>query len=222
MFNRIAPWYDVLNHTLSLGIDRSWRKKMIRELVSHQPDHLLDVATGTGDVAFEALKHLDVEEIIGLDLSEDMLELARSKAKKQKGGHLIRFEQGESEEMRFEDERFDAVTAAFGVRNFHHLDRGLSEMYRVLKPGGQVVILEFSNPKLFPFKQLYNGYFKYLLPLIGRITSRDPRAYSYLYESVRAFPDYEEFLERLRGIGYKNCRYKSLTLGICCIYLAEK
>jgi len=224
MFDRIAPYYDFLNHFLSLGIDIAWRKKAIQELVEFAPNKILDVATGTGDLAFEACKKLPNASITAIDLSPQMLEIAVKKQASQgrKEVQSINFLVGDSEHLPFADGHFDSVMAAFGVRNFESLESGLKEMHRVTRLGGQIVVLEFSKPKRFPFKQLYNTYFKYVLPTIGRLTSKDPKAYRYLYESVQAFPDYEKFTSVLEKIGYKECKITPLTLGICCIYTAVK
>ncbi|MBR9921730.1 MAG: bifunctional demethylmenaquinone methyltransferase/2-methoxy-6-polyprenyl-1,4-benzoquinol methylase UbiE [Bacteroidetes bacterium] len=222
MFDNIAPYYDFLNRLLSLGIDKSWRRKAIGRLSAHKPEKLLDVATGTADLAVEAQKQLGCKEIVGVDISEEMLEIGRKKLDKRQLSDIIRLESGDSENLHFPDNSFDASTVAFGVRNFENLDKGLKEINRVLKPGGQIVVLEFSRPRMFPFKQAFNAYFKYILPLIGRLTSKDKRAYSYLYESVQAFPDGPDFVERLEKAGFSKASFKPLTLGICTIYQAEK
>jgi len=222
MFNRIAPYYDFLNRLLSLGIDTTWRKKAIRKLKADQPQLILDVATGTADVAMETARQLDPEKIVGIDISTQMLDIGRRKIKKNGMDTIIELQEGDSENLPFADNTFDAVTVAFGVRNFEHLEKGLTEMNRVLKPGGKLVVLEFSRPTLFPFRQLFNGYFKYILPLIGRLTSKDPKAYRYLYESVQAFPDGQDFVDFLQKTGYTNNQCKPLTLGICSLYWGQK
>lgn len=222
MFDNIAPWYDFLNHFLSLGIDISWRKKTIRALKDIQPQHILDVATGTGDLAIEAIKQLKPRKVVGIDISNEMLEVGRGKIKKNNLSPTLELLNGDSENIAYPDNTFDAVTVAFGVRNFENLNKGLDEMLRVVRPGGKVAILEFSKPTLFPFKQLYNFYFKNCLPLIGRITSKDPKAYSYLYESVQAFPDGKNFVGLLMSLGFKEVYYKPFTLGICTLYVATK
>lgn len=222
MFDNIAPNYDLLNRLLSAGVDVYWRKRAIDKLKSKQPKVILDVATGTGDVAIEMVRQLEPEKIVGLDLANEMLEVGRRKIKKRQMEHIIEMVQGDSEKLPFQDNTFDAVTVAFGVRNFENLEQGLSEMHRVLKTGGQVVVLEFSKPKMPPFKQLYNFYFKNVLPVVGRITSKDPKAYSYLYESVQAFPDGVKFEKILEKTGFKCTHITALTLGICSIYYAEK
>ncbi len=222
MFDNIAPWYDFLNHFLSLGIDISWRKKAIKELQPLRPKMILDVATGTGDLAIEANKQLAPDKVVGIDISNEMLEVGRKKITNKRLAGKIELMLGDSENLPFADNTFDAVTVAFGVRNFENLQKGLKEMNRVMKPGGMVVVLEFSRPTLFPFKQLYNFYFRNMLPFIGRITSKDPKAYSYLYESVQAFPDGLDFIKVLENNGYQSASYKPLTLGVCSIYRATK
>jgi demethylmenaquinone methyltransferase/2-methoxy-6-polyprenyl-1,4-benzoquinol methylase len=222
MFNRIAPYYDFLNRLLSLGIDTIWRKKAIQQLKSSNPKVILDVATGTADVAIETAKRLNPEKIIGLDISSEMLEIGRQKIKKKGLDTIITLEEGDSEALPYPDQTFDAITVAFGVRNFENLEKGLKEMQRVLKDNGQIVILEFSRPSVFPIKQLFNAYFKYILPLIGRLTSKDPKAYSYLYESVQAFPDGDDFLNILLKTGFKSNQCTPLTLGICSLYSGHK
>lgn len=222
MFDTIAPKYDLLNRVLSLGIDVSWRKRAIGYLKSIQPQEILDVATGTADVAIMTAKILKPRRIVGIDIANHMLDFGRKKISKDGLNSVITLETGDSENLRFADGSFDAVTVAFGVRNFENLEKGLMEMHRILRPGGKVVILEFSRPRLFPFKQIYNTYFKYVLPLIGRLTSRDMRAYTYLFESVQVFPEGDHFLQILSRIGYQNSLCERLTLGICTIYVATK
>ncbi len=222
MFDRIAYRYDLLNRVLSLGIDVGWRKTMLRLLRDKQPKQMLDVATGTADVALLAEKMLAPDSIIGIDISTGMLEFGREKVKKAQLTHKIKLETGDAENLQFETGAFDAITVAFGVRNFENLELGLREMHRVLKQNGVLAVLEFSQPQIFPFKQIYNFYFKYILPLIGRLTSQDPKAYTYLFESVQSFPQGERFLDILSQCGYKNATCKQLSLGICSIYIAEK
>ena len=222
MFDKIAPRYDLLNRVLSLGIDVSWRKKALGYLNPEQAKEILDVATGTADVAIMAAKMLNPSKIVGIDIANVMLDLGRVKIKNAGLESVISLETGDSENLRFAENSFDAVTVAFGVRNFENLEKGLAEMLRVLRPGGRVVILEFSKPHIFPFKQLYNSYFKYVLPLIGRLTSRDIRAYTYLFESVQVFPEGSDFLNILTKLGYQIPVCKRLTLGICSIYSATK
>jgi len=221
MFNNISHKYDFLNHFLSLGIDILWRKKAIRLLKPSQPKIILDVATGTGDFAIEALK-LNPIQIIGVDISEGMLNVGKEKMKVKGVDNIITLEVGDSENLRFETNFFDAYTVAFGVRNFENLEKGLSEMLRVLKPNGTAIILEFSKPKKFPIKQLYHFYFNKILPGIGNLISKDNAAYTYLPESVYAFPDGVNFTSLLPKIGYKNTQAIPLMFGIATIYKANK
>lgn len=222
MFNNISGTYDFLNHFLSLGIDVIWRKKAIRELLSDKPKYILDVATGTGDFAFEAIKILKPEKIIGVDISEGMLAIAKEKILKRKMQDIFEVRIGDSERLLFDNDVFDAVTAAYGVRNFENLGKGLADMLRVLKPGGKVVILEFSKPRVFPVKQGYNVYFKYITPAIGKLFSKDASAYTYLPESVAAFPDGENFSGLMRKVGFQNTKCRPLAFGICSIYTGIK
>ncbi len=221
MFDNIAPKYDFLNHFLSMGIDKLWRKKAIRILSGFKAQTILDVASGTGDFAIAAAK-LKPEKIIGFDISEQMLNVGRVKVKKIGLDSLIEFQKGDSEAMPFQDEKFDAITVAFGVRNFENLENGLKEFKRVLKPDGVAIILEFSKPKYFPMKQLYLFYFFGILPVIGRLVSKDSSAYSYLPESVMAFPDDQKFLSILNKVGFSRARQKRLSFGIATIYIAQK
>jgi demethylmenaquinone methyltransferase / 2-methoxy-6-polyprenyl-1,4-benzoquinol methylase len=221
MFDTIAPKYDRLNRLLSGGIDLWWRKRALRYLQA-QPQQVLDVATGTADVAILTARLLKPTTIIGIDIANQMLDFGRTKISKAGLEGVISLETGDSENLRFPDASFDAVTVAFGVRNFENLEKGLAEMLRVLRPGGRVVILEFSRPQIFPFKQLYNSYFKYVLPAIGRLSSRDPRAYKYLYESAQVFPDGDDFIRILSKTGYQHPQCERLTLGVCSIYTAVK
>jgi len=222
MFNNIAPYYDFLNRLLSLGIDKSWRKKAIAQIAPLKPKFVLDVATGTGDLALAANKSFAPDKIIGIDIANEMLEIGRKKIKKQGLENSIELQLGDSENLAFADNTFDAITVAFGVRNFENLEKGLKEMNRVLKKDGALVVLEFSRPHLFPFKQLFNFYFKYILPTIGKLTSKDPKAYKYLYESVQAFPDGDDFINVLEKTGFNSNQWTSLSLGICSIYSAKK
>lgn len=221
MFNNISHRYDFLNHFLSLGIDILWRKKAIRMLKADQPKQILDIATGTGDFAIEALA-LNPDRVVGVDISPGMLEQGKKKMKKRGIDHLIDMQMGDSEKLLFEDNTFDAVIVSFGVRNFENLEKGLSDMYRVLKPGGKAVVVEFSRPRHFPMKQLYNFYFKSILPIIGKLISKDRSAYTYLPESVAAFPDGDDFLAVLHKAGFKNTVCKPLTFGISSIYTGQK
>lgn len=221
MFDSISGRYDFLNHFLSLGIDILWRKKAIALLRDLQPKIILDVATGTGDFSIEALS-LKPEKIIGVDISEGMLEVGRQKMRKRKFDSIIELRLGDSENLPFTDNFFDAVIVAFGVRNFEDMKGGLTEMLRVVKPGGKVIVLEFSRPSKFPMKQLYSVYFTTILPLIGRWVSRDQAAYRYLPESVQAFPDGKDFVKILSDIGYKNPQCNPLTFGISSLYWGTK
>lgn len=221
MFDNISHKYDFLNHFLSLGIDIRWRKKAVKLLKEIQPKQILDIATGTGDFAIEALK-LNPDHVTGVDISEGMLNVGREKLKKRKLDDRITLTSGDSENLPFEDNKFDAIIVAFGVRNFENLEKGLSEMFRVLRPGGKVVVLEFSKPKRFPFKQLYNFYFKNILPTLGKTISKDNAAYTYLPESVKSFPDGKDFTSILDKLGFKDTVCKPLTLGISSIYTGIK
>ncbi len=221
MFNSIAPRYDLLNRVLSGGIDKKWRRNAINQLINIQPKRILDIATGTADLALESVR-LSPTEIIGLDISNNMLEIGRDKIKQRKLDHLIRLDQGDSENLPYSDNYFDAITVAFGVRNFEHLEKGLSEMFRVLKPDGMIVVLEFSQPTSFPIKQFYNFYSKYILPTIGSLISKERSAYEYLPESVKAFPYGNKFLDVLTKVKYKDTKCLPQTFGIASIYTAKK
>jgi demethylmenaquinone methyltransferase / 2-methoxy-6-polyprenyl-1,4-benzoquinol methylase len=222
MFNNISRTYDFLNHFLSLGIDIIWRKKAIGELRKDQPASILDVATGTGDFAFEALKQLNPKKITGVDISQGMLDIAREKIKKRGLEHRFEVSLGDSERLLFDDNTFDAVTVAYGVRNFENLEKGLADMHRVLRPGGKAVILEFSKPSAFPVKQLYHFYFNVITPAIGKIFSKDNSAYKYLPESVAAFPDGRNFTALMEKVGYRETKNRPLAFGICSIYTGIK
>lgn len=222
MFDSIAPYYDYLNRFLSLGIDVWWRKRAIDLITDHPTKNVLDVATGTADLAISIAKRVKPTSVIGMDISSKMLEVGTHKIKKQQLSQIVKLELGDSENLKYQDGQFDLVTAAFGVRNFENLAVGLAEMHRVLGPKGQMMILEFSRPTSFPIKNMFNAYFKYLLPVIGKVKSKDPKAYKYLYESVQAFPDYDKFSDILKNIGFKSVTYKPLSFGICTIYLAKK
>ncbi len=221
MFDSISGRYDFLNHFLSLGIDILWRRKAIALLKELRPKIILDVATGTGDFSIEALS-VNPEKIIGVDISEGMLEVGRKKMIKKKLDKIIELKIGDSENLPFEDNFFDAVIVAFGVRNFENLELGLAEMLRVVKPGGRVVVLEFSKPSKFPMKQLYYIYFTTILPLIGRWISSDQAAYRYLPESVQAFPDGKDFIKILTKTGFKHPQCDPLTFGISSLYWGTK
>lgn len=223
MFDNIAHSYDALNHVFSLGIDVLWRKKSINMLKEINPKRLMDVATGTGDFAIEAQRMgLGAEEIVGVDISEGMLEIGRKKVVKKGYSDTITLQYGDSENLPFEDNYFDAYTAAFGVRNFENLQNGLGDMLRVLRPGGMGLVLEFSKPSSFPFKQLFWFYFKVIMPTVGKLVSKDARAYTYLPESVQAFPQGEDFMNIMKELGYKDVKQKRLTGGIATIYTGIK
>jgi demethylmenaquinone methyltransferase / 2-methoxy-6-polyprenyl-1,4-benzoquinol methylase len=221
MFDRISGRYDFLNHFLSLGIDVGWRKKAINLLTKSNPKVILDVATGTGDFAIQALA-LKPDRIIGVDISDGMLEVGRKKMKDRKVDHIIGLQLADSEKLPFPDNSFDAVTVAFGVRNFENMEAGLAEMLRVLRPGGAAVILEFSKPSRTPFRQFYSFYFNHILPKIGRWISNDKSAYTYLPQSVEAFPDGQKFIDILVRLGYKETSCKPLTFGISTLYSGSK
>ena len=221
MFDNISPKYDFLNHFLSVGIDIYWRKKAIKLLRNNNPKLILDIATGTGDFAIEALR-LSPDKVIGVDISAGMLKYGQEKINKLGLGNKIELLLGDSEKLNFEDNTFDAITVSFGVRNFENLEKGLTDMFRVLKPGGKTIILEFSKPKAFPMKQLYNFYFKNILPVVGKLFSKDNTAYTYLPESVNAFPDGEDFLKVFEKSGFKLTKCIPLTFGISSIYIGEK
>ncbi|WP_242610464.1 bifunctional demethylmenaquinone methyltransferase/2-methoxy-6-polyprenyl-1,4-benzoquinol methylase UbiE [Ancylomarina subtilis] len=221
MFNNIARKYDFLNHFLSLGIDKLWRKKAIKLLRSHQPKRMLDIATGTGDFAIAALK-LNPDSVVGIDISTEMLAVGREKIIKKGLQDKISLFEGDSENIQFGDNSFDAITVAFGVRNFENLEKGISEMYRVLDKGGKLVVLEFSKPRKFPVKQIYNFYFFKILPFWGRIVSKDVSAYTYLPESVESFPDGEKFLQICKSCGFDTVKEQRLSFGIASIYIGTK
>ncbi len=222
MFDNISSNYDFLNHFLSFGIDNIWRNKTIKIVSQNQPKLILDVATGTGDLAFAAQKKINPNKIIGLDLSNGMLEVGRAKINKRNLNDKLEFIQGDSENLPFDNDYFDSVMVSFGVRNFENLNKGLSEIFRVLKKGGQIVVLEFSKPKTFPIKQTYQIYSKYILPIFGSIISKDKSAYHYLPESVAAFPEGNDFLDELVKVGFLDTRLKKLSGGIASIYSGKK
>lgn len=222
MFDNISGNYDRLNRLLSVGIERSWKKKLVKEMKRQSAKDILDIATGTADIAVLQAEMIPEASITGLDLAPKMIDFARNKVKSKGLQDRISLEVGDSEELRFKDHTFDAVSVSFGVRNFETLEKGISEIYRVLKSGGKIFVLEFSKPTIFPFKQLFNFYFGRILPKIGSWISKDQSAYSYLFESVQSFPDYNDFTEVLENCGFKNCTWKAFTLGICCLYVGEK
>ena len=221
MFDNISGRYDFLNHVLSLNIDKLWRKRVVKMAKAMNPNSILDVATGTGDLAI-ALSKIDADQIIGLDLSQGMLDVGQKKLIHKKLTDRIELKQGDSEDLPFEDNQFDVVTVAFGVRNFENLEKGLEEIRRVLRPGGKLIVLEFSQPDSFPFKQLYRFYFKNILPNIGKMISKDSSAYTYLPDSVDAFPYGAAFTRILSQCGYQDAEAQKLSFGIANIYQALK
>lgn len=221
MFNSIAHRYDFLNHFLSFGIDVYWRKKAVKELKKLQPQKILDVATGTGDFAITTYNILKPKKIIGIDISGGMLALGEKKMADKNLSNFIELMLGDSETINFEDDTFDAVTVAFGVRNFENLEKGLFEIMRVIKPGGKLVVLEFSQPRGV-IKKLYQFYSYYVCPFFGKLFARNKDAYSYLNKSVLAFPERENFINIMQKTGFTNTYFKTLTAGVCCIYCGSK
>lgn len=219
MFDNIAPTYDLLNHLLSFGIDRHWRRAALRSLKPYAPKHMLDMATGTGDFALLAMRMLKPDSLLGADLSEGMIEVARKKAKGVQG---ITFEKHDCMQLALADNSFDAATVAYGVRNFPDLELGLSELLRVLKPGGRLVIIELTSPKSFPMKQLFWLYSHIFMPLVGKIISHDSSAYAYLPATMEAFPQGEVMQEILRKVGYTDVKFKRYTFGLSTLYTAAK
>ncbi len=222
MFNKIAGRYDFMNRFLSARTDIGWRKKAIRLLQKDSPKTILDVATGTADMAIMACRMLNPDKIVGIDISEQMLDVGRKKIEKEGFGKKIDLQSGDSETINFVQNSFDAVMAAFGVRNFENLENGLSEMLRVLKPGGQLVILEFSKPRRKAVRSFYNLYMSIIAPQVARCFRQNKEAYDYLCESSNAFPERESFTDILNKVGFSDTRFKSLSLGICCIYSGRK
>ena len=221
MFNNISARYDFLNHFLSLGIDHIWRRKAVNKLREIQPKRILDLATGTGDFAIALLK-LNPTQIIGMDISSGMLEVGENKMKAKQVSHIIDMQLGDSENMPFEDGYFDAITVGFGVRNYEHLEKGLTEMLRVTRSGGKIVILEFSKPKRFPIKQAFAFYSRFIIPFFGKRISKDEKAYAYLPESVAAFPEGKAFTDILSKLGYKQVESTLVSGGIATIYTGVK
>ena len=222
MFNNIAPTYDILNHRLSWDIDKSWRKKAISQLLPFNPQSILDIATGTGDFAILSAEMLSPKQMIGVDISDGMMTIGRQKAEAKGLQDIVFFKKEDCTNLSFEDDSFDAVTAAFGIRNFQDLDRGLSEMCRVLKQGGHLIIVELTTPICFPMKQLFKIYSHTILPIYGRMISKDTNAYHYLINTIEAFPQGERMVEILRNIGFKEPKFTRLTSGICTMYFATK
>lgn len=221
MFNNIAYRYDFLNTLLSLGIHKGWRKKCITLLSAKKPQYLLDVATGTADFAINSMK-LSPTKVVGIDISEGMMKFGREKIAKLNLQDKITLQYGDAETCDLPSNSMDAITVGFGVRNFQNLEKGLENMLRILKPGGQLCVLEFSTPRKFPMKQFYKFHFKYITPTLGKIFSKDSSAYTYLPESIKVFPDNENFVEILNKTGYVNTSYQSVSFGLAAIYMAEK
>ena len=222
MFDNIAFSYDKLNHRLSWDFDKRWRHKAVEQLKALQPKRMLDIATGTGDFAILAAEMLHPEQIIGADISEGMMEIGRQKVAEKNLSEVISFMKEDCLNLSFEDNSFDAVTAAFGIRNFQDLDKGLSEMCRVLRPGGMLSIVELTTPVHFPMKQLFNVYSNTVLPIYGTLISKDSSAYDYLKKSIGAFPQGERMMDILKKAGFDKVSFKRLTFGICTMYIAEK
>lgn len=222
MFDNIAPAYDKLNHRLSWNIDKSWRNQAIQALQPYHPQMMLDIATGTGDFAILAAKMLKPQKLIGADISEGMMKIGKQKVAEQKLDHVISFMKEDCMNLSFADNTFDAITAAFGIRNFEHLDKGLSEMHRVLKKGGHLSIVELTTPVTFPMRQLFKIYSHTFLPFYGKLVSKDKSAYNYLTASIEAFPQGEKMMEIFKKAGFDDMRFKRLTFGICTMYIATK
>jgi demethylmenaquinone methyltransferase/2-methoxy-6-polyprenyl-1,4-benzoquinol methylase len=222
MFDNIAPSYDKLNHRLSWNIDKGWRRKAIRQLAPFKPQTLLDIATGTGDFAILAAEMLHPQKLVGADISEGMMEIGRKKVREKGLQDIISFDKEDCLHLSYQDETFDAVTAAFGIRNFASLDSGLQEMQRVLRKGGHLSIVELTSPVSFPMKQLFHVYSHTVLPVYGRLISKDTSAYSYLTKTIEAFPQGEQMVEILHKAGFSEASFKRLTFGICTMYFATK
>lgn len=222
MFDNIAPTYDKLNHRLSLDIDKGWRRKAIKALAPYHPQSLLDIATGTGDFAILAAQMLHPTRLVGADISEGMMEIGRQKVKALGLNHIVTFEKEDCLHLSYDSNTFDAITAAFGIRNFADLDAGLREMYRVLKPGGHLSIVELTTPISFPMRQLFHIYSHTVLPIYGRIISRDTSAYTYLTKTIEAFPQGEQMVDILMKAGFAEASFRRLTFGICTVYFATK
>ena len=222
MFDNIAPSYDKLNHRLSWNIDKGWRRKAIRQLAPFEPQTLLDIATGTGDFAILAAEMLRPQKLVGADISEGMMEIGRKKVREKGLQDIISFDKEDCLHLSYQDETFDAVTAAFGIRNFADLDSGLQEMQRVLRKGGHLSIVELTSPVSFPMKQLFHVYSHTVLPVYGRLISKDTSAYSYLTKTIEAFPQGEQMVEILHKAGFSEASFKRLTFGICTMYFARK
>lgn len=222
MFDNIAPSYDTLNHRLSWDIDKYWRRKAIKQLKALKPQRMLDIATGTGDFAILEAEMLKPQQVIGADISEGMMEIGRQKVAEKGLTEVISFKKEDCLNLTFEDNSFDAVTAAFGIRNFQDLDKGLAEMCRVLRPGGMLSIVELTTPVHFPMKQLFGIYSNTVLPIYGKLISKDSSAYDYLNKTIAAFPQGERMMDILKNAGFKEARFERLTFGICTMYIATK
>lgn len=222
MFDQIAPSYDKLNHRLSWNIDRSWRRKAIKQLLPFKPQSMLDIATGTGDFAIQSAEMLRPKQLLGVDISEGMMEIGREKVEQRGLNNIISFQKEDCMQLSFDDETFDAVTAAFGIRNFPDLDKGLKEMCRVLKKNGHLSIVELTRPQRFPMRQLFWIYSHTFLPVYGRLISKDQRAYSYLTQTIEAFPQGEEMVGIFKKAGFREASFRRLTFGICTMYFATK
>jgi len=222
MFDQIAPSYDKLNHRLSWNIDRSWRRKAIKQLLPFKPQSMLDIATGTGDFAIQSAEMLRPKQLLGVDISEGMMEIGREKVEQRGLNNIISFQKEDCMQLSFDDETFDAVTAAFGIRNFPDLDKGLKEMCRVLKKNGHLSIVELTRPQRFPMRQLFWIYSHTFLPVYGRLISKDQRAYSYLTQTIEAFPQGEEMMGIFKKAGFREASFRRLTFGICTMYFATK
>ena len=222
MFDNIAPSYDKLNHRLSWNIDKGWRRKAIKQLAPYEPKTLLDIATGTGDFAILAAEMLRPDKLIGADISEGMMEIGRKKVREKGLQGIISFDKEDCLALSYPDATFDAVTAAFGIRNFADLDTGLREMCRILKPGGHLSIVELTSPVSFPMRQLFHVYSHTVLPVYGRLISKDTSAYSYLTKTIEAFPQGERMTDILQKAGFSEARFQRLTFGICTMYFATK
>lgn len=222
MFDSIAPAYDFMNRAMTFGIDKCWRAKAVKMIKAHTPTTILDVATGTGDLAIKLARSLSINKITGIDLSEGMIEIGRRKVTEANLDNVISFTTGDCLNLPFDDNSFDCVTVAYGVRNFEHLDKGYQQMHRVLNNGGMLCVIELSTPTSKIIKPLYNFYTHHIIPFVGRLISKDVRAYSYLPESIAAVPQGNDMLQLMKNAGFKDCKFHSMTFGTCTIYTAIK
>ena len=222
MFDNIAPTYDELNHRLSWNIDKGWRRKAIGQLAPYKPQRILDIATGTGDFAILSAQMLNPQQLLGTDISEGMMEIGRQKVGKLGLDNVIKFAREDCMSLTLGDNEFDAVTAAFGIRNFANLEKGLSEMCRVLRKGGHLCVIELTHPVRFPMKQLFKIYSHTILPTYGRLISKDKKAYDYLTATIEAFPQGEAMMDILSRAGFHSSSFKRMTCGICTLYMADK